>query len=53
MTQLKGRKIRAELYRVDDAMTQEGERLVSSTVFVEIPDPIPSIKLNKGTGGGE
>ncbi len=53
MTQLKGRKIRAELYRIDDAMTQEGERLVSSTVFVEIPDPIPSIKLNKGTGGGE
>lgn len=45
--QLKGRKVRAELYRVDDAITQEGERLVSSTVFVEIPDPLPSVKLNR------
>ena len=43
-------KVRGELYRVDDAQTQEGERLVSSTTFVEVPAQLPSITLNKGGG---
>ena len=49
--ELRGKRVRAELYRVDDAQTQEGERLVSSTMFVEVPVSLPSIKLDKGTGG--
>ena len=43
-------KVRAELYRVDDAATQEGERLVSSTTFVTVPAQLPSITLNNGGG---
>jgi hypothetical protein len=40
-------KVRAELYRVDDATTLEGERLVSDTVFVTVPvdSDLNNIKL--------
>ncbi len=41
-------KVRAELYRVDDAETNEGERLVSSTLFVNMPSKLPSIELKEG-----
>lgn len=40
-------KVRAELYRVDNALTNEGQRLVSDTLFVEIPETLPEIELNK------
>lgn len=42
---LAGHKVRAELYRVDNAHTNEGERLVSSTVFVTVPRSIPSVTI--------
>ena len=38
-------KVRAELYRVDNALTNEGQRLVSSTVFIDMPKTIPEILL--------
>ncbi len=41
-------KVRAELYRVDNAETNEGERLVSSTPFVDIPAELPPVVLNQG-----
>ena len=46
------KQVRAELYRVDDAKTNEGQRLVSSTVFVdmpvgELPDNLPPITIKE------
>ena len=38
--------VRAELYRVDDAMTLEGERLTSDSYRVEVPKEMPKIQLN-------
>ena len=37
--------VRAELYRVDDAHTNEGERLVSDTLPMVVPNPLPTIQL--------
>lgn len=31
-------KVRAELYRVDDALTNEGARMVSDTLWLSVPD---------------
>lgn len=39
-------RVRAELYRVDNALTNEGQRLVSDTCFVELPKTLPSITLS-------
>lgn len=39
MSKLK--KVRAELYRVDDALTNEGQRLVSDSYFKEVPTALP------------
>lgn len=39
--------VRAELYRVDDALTNEGQRLVSDTLTVQVPKELPEIELNK------
>lgn len=41
--------VRGELYRVDDAITLEGERIVSDTQMITILDPLPEITL---TGNG-
>lgn len=41
--------VRGELYRVDDALTLEGERVVSDTQVIPIPAVIPEITL-KGKG---
>lgn len=41
----KGTSIRAELYRVDNAKTMEGERIVSDTPFIKVPDVLPNITL--------
>lgn len=40
-------KVRAELYRVDNAQTNEGQRLVSDTVFVDVPTTLPPISFEK------
>ena len=62
--ELAGKKIRAELYRVDNAQTMEGQRLVSDTAYIAVQNP-PEIQLksiidtasaqppadHKGTGG--
>ena len=42
-------KVRAELYRVDDANTNLGERLVSDTLWTQLPETIPEIEL-QGSG---
>ena len=40
--------VRAELYRVDDALTLEGEGIVSDTQMISIPHQIPNITLTNG-----
>lgn len=42
-------KVRAELYRVDNAETNEGERMVSDSLFREMPAELPFITIS-GTG---
>ncbi|MCI8634961.1 MAG: hypothetical protein HFJ05_05100 [Eubacterium sp.] len=37
--------VRGELYRVDDALTNAGERIVSDTLVITIPESLPSIEL--------
>ena len=39
-------KVRAELYRVNNALTNEGQRLVSDSLFEDVPDKLPLITLN-------
>ena len=39
------KNVRAELYRTDDAHTNQGERLVSDTLFVEVSETLPDIEL--------
>ncbi len=41
-------KVRVELYRVNDAMNNEGHRLVSDSMFVDMPQPLGSITLGNG-----
>ncbi len=36
-------QVRGELYRVDDAMTNVGQRLVSDTLFTKLPDNLPDV----------
>ena len=38
-------RARAELYRVNNAQTNEGERLVSDSLYVSIPEKLPEITL--------
>lgn len=42
-------KVRAELYRVNNALTNEGERLVSDSFFIDIPSDIPNITLGSNS----
>jgi hypothetical protein len=44
LTSLK--QVRTELYRVDNALTLEGQRMVSDTVFETMPSTLPSITLS-------
>ena len=48
-------KVRAELYRVDDAMTNQGQRLVSDSFFVNVeansPEELKPITLTSNQGG--
>lgn len=43
------RNVSAELYRVDDALTLEGQRQVANTLGVEVPDPLNDIRLSFGS----
>ena len=46
-TDLSGiKKVRAELYRVNKAETNEGQRLVSDSLFEKIPDVLPEVTLD-------
>ncbi len=44
-------QVRAELYRVNDAFTNEGQRLVADTVFVNVPAELPGITLTSASQG--
>lgn len=37
--------VRVELYRVDNATTNEGQRLTSDTLAVTMPDPLPPLTM--------
>ena len=39
------RTVRAELYRVDNATTNEGQRLTGDTLAVTLPESLPPITL--------
>ncbi len=39
--------VRAELYRVDNALNNEGQRLVSDTKLTELTEHLPKIKLSR------
>lgn len=39
--------VRVELYRVNNAQTNEGQRLVSDSLFEEVPDTLPEITFGK------
>ncbi|MDE5558037.1 MAG: fibronectin type III domain-containing protein [Ruminococcus sp.] len=39
--------VRVELYRVNDAKTNEGQRLVSDSLFENIPEKLPTINFGK------
>ncbi len=43
-------KVRAELYRVNKAETNEGQRLVSDSLFENMPDELPLVTLDRDTG---
>lgn len=40
-------QVKAELYRVDNAMTNEGERLTSDTVYVDVPEQLEQIRIEE------
>ena len=40
-------KVRAELYRVNNALTNEGQRLVSDSLWETMPTQLPDVKLDK------
>ncbi|MDE5891735.1 MAG: hypothetical protein K2H45_02300, partial [Acetatifactor sp.] len=41
-------KVRAELYRVNNALTNEGQRLVSDSLFEVMLDTLPEIQIGAG-----
>ena len=41
-------KVRAELYRVDNAQTNEGQRMVSDSLFEKMPEELPEIQISGG-----
>lgn len=42
------KSVKAELYRVDDALTLEGQRLVADTLSVDVPTDLSKIDLSFG-----
>lgn len=45
---LKADRVKAELYRVDNAQTNENERLVSDTLYLNVPSTLPELELKGG-----
>ncbi len=41
------KKVRAELYRVDNAWNNQGQRLVSDTEFINVPQNLPPISIKQ------
>ena len=41
------KQVKAELYRVDNALTNEGERLTSDTVYQDVPDQMEEIQIEE------
>ncbi len=39
------KKVRAELYRVNNAVTNEGQRMVSDSLYEDMPETLPEITL--------
>ncbi len=52
-TNLDGLRVRAELYRVNNAETNEGQRLVSDSLYREIPNVFPDITFTGNDAAGE
>lgn len=50
---LAGKTVRAQLYRVDNALTNEGQRLVSDAMPLQVPDKLNKITFIKDTEGKE
>ncbi len=46
-------KVRASLYRVDNALTNEGQRIVSDTLPLQVPAKPDGITLEKEAGTGQ
>ncbi|MDE5946382.1 MAG: hypothetical protein K2G63_03600, partial [Oscillospiraceae bacterium] len=40
-------KVRVEMYKVNNALTNEGQRMVSDSLFAELPATLPEITLGK------
>lgn len=40
-------QVKAELYRVDNALTNEGERLTSDTVYVDVPEQLDEVRIEE------
>ena len=38
-------KVMVEMYRVNDAETLEGQRLVSDTLYVDVPETLPELEF--------
>lgn len=41
------KRVKAELYRVDDATTLEGQRLVSNTLVIDVPETLSDLTIHK------
>lgn len=52
-TNLDGLKVRAELYRVNNAQTNEGQRLVSDSLYREVPKDLPEIEFTGNNASEE
>ena len=46
-------QVRAELYRVDNALTNEGQRLVSDSLMANVPATLPEIDLRGAAGSND
>lgn len=44
------KQVKAELFRVDDPVTLKGQRFVSDTLYVTLPDQLPQIELKGQVG---
>ncbi len=47
------KRVRAELYRVDNALTNEGQRIVSDSLFRDMPAELPDVTISGSAGGSQ